>query len=278
MTTLSLVTPGCSFLSFDFADAYYSCTIFPPHRKYLRFKFQGQLYEFTCLPNGLTSAPRFFTKIMKVALTQLRQTYGMTISGYLDDNLLVNYEDFQGASQEGAHAAELFRGLGFTINEPKSMIEPTHIIAHLGFVINSLIIKVSMTESKTEKIIKLVLQIINSHSCTIRQVARVKGKITATRPANKWAQLQTMNLEIEKNNALMENKFNYDATMTLTSLAKGDLKWVTQTLRTSSAPIHVPEIDYVIYTDASNKGWGCYDPQTGMKGVGDGTTLNPAYI
>ena len=112
MTTLSLVTPGCSFLSFDFADAYYSCSIFPPHRKYFRFKFQGQLSEFTCLPNGLTSAPRFFTKIVKVALTHLRQTYGMTISGYLDDNLLVNYEDFQGASQEGAHAAELFRGGG----------------------------------------------------------------------------------------------------------------------------------------------------------------------
>ena len=94
---------------------------------------------------------------MKAALTHLRQTYSMTISGYLDDNLLVNHEDFQSASQEGAHAAELFRGLGFTINEPKSVIEPTRVIPHLSFVINSLIMEVSMTKSKMEKIIKTSL-------------------------------------------------------------------------------------------------------------------------
>ena len=66
-TTLALITPGCTFMSFDFSDAYYSCSVFYPHRKYLRFMFEGQLYEFTCLPNELSSAPRFFTKIMKVA-------------------------------------------------------------------------------------------------------------------------------------------------------------------------------------------------------------------
>ena len=71
-STLALVTPGCSFLSFDFSDAYYSCRVFPPHRKFLRFLFEGELYEFTCLPNGLSCAPRFFTKIMRVALAHLR--------------------------------------------------------------------------------------------------------------------------------------------------------------------------------------------------------------
>ena len=29
-TTLALITPGCTFLSFDFSDAYYSCSVFPP--------------------------------------------------------------------------------------------------------------------------------------------------------------------------------------------------------------------------------------------------------
>ena len=76
-TTLALITPGCTFLSFDFSDAYYSCSVFssppPPHRKFLRFTFENQLYEFTCLPNGLSPAPRFFTKIMKVALAHLRE-------------------------------------------------------------------------------------------------------------------------------------------------------------------------------------------------------------
>ena len=80
-TTLALVTPECTFMSFDFSDAYYSCSVFYPHRKYLRFTFEGQLYEFTCVPNGLTLAPRFFTKIMKVALTYLRQAQGLQCQG-----------------------------------------------------------------------------------------------------------------------------------------------------------------------------------------------------
>ena len=41
----------------DLKDAYYSVPINPQHRKYLRFEFK----EFTCLPNGLASAPRVFT-------------------------------------------------------------------------------------------------------------------------------------------------------------------------------------------------------------------------
>ena len=120
-TTLALITPECTFMSFDFSDAYYSCSVFYPHRKYLRFMFEGQLYEFTCLPNGLSSAPRFFTKIMKVALAHLRESVGVTISGYLDDNIRINYETVALAVKKGACTAEIFQELGFTINVPKSV-------------------------------------------------------------------------------------------------------------------------------------------------------------
>ena len=156
MTTLALVTPGCTFMSFDFSDAYYSCSIFPPHRKYLRFLFEGNLYEFTSLPNGLSSAPRFFTKIMKIALTHLRKKAGITISGYLDDNILVDYQNSENATGKGSFAAELFQNLGFTINVAKSVMFPTTKIEHLGFIIDSKLMLVSMTEHKTEKILGLI--------------------------------------------------------------------------------------------------------------------------
>lgn len=156
LSTLSLVTPGCTFRSFDFSDAYYSCSVFPPHRKYLRFFFEGILYEFTCLPNGLSSAPRFFTKIVKVVLSHLRERWGVTISGYLDDNILVHYAELMKALEDGRQSADLFQKLGFTINVPKSVFFPTEIIVHLGFIINSVTVTmlVSMTENKTGKIIK----------------------------------------------------------------------------------------------------------------------------
>ena len=34
------------------------------HRKYFRFRFDGKLYEFSCLPQGYTESARIFTKLL----------------------------------------------------------------------------------------------------------------------------------------------------------------------------------------------------------------------
>ena len=208
LTTLALVTPGCTFMSFDFSDAYYSCSIFPPHRKFLRFSFEGKLCEFTCLPNGLSSAPRFFTKISKVALTQLRKEQGITISGYLDDNILVNYQSAEKATENGSFTAELFQDLGFTINIAKSVMFPTTKIEHLGFIVDSNLMLVSMTEHKTGKIIELIKDVLKHNRVKIRTLASRIRKINATKPANRWAFMFTRKLEMEKNNALALQRYN----------------------------------------------------------------------
>ena len=43
--------------SIDMKDAYYSIPIKREDRQYLRFNWEDQFYEFTCLPNGLSCAP-----------------------------------------------------------------------------------------------------------------------------------------------------------------------------------------------------------------------------
>ena len=246
LSTLALVTPGCTFMSFDFSDAYYACSIFPPHRKYFCFTFEGNLYEFTCLPNGLSCGPWIFTKLMKVALTHLREHHGITISGYLDDNIIIDYENAANAKAQGSIAANLFQELGFTINVKKSVIHPTPIIVHLGFIINSLTMMVSLTPDKTENILELINGCFQ-HESTIREVARIIGKIGATKPANRYAFLCTKQLEIKKNEALFRNKFNYDAQMAISSEARNDLVWTLQELPGSSAPVQCPKPDYTIY-------------------------------
>ena len=73
----------CWMAVLDLKDAYYSVPIRTEDRKYLRFKHEGQLYEFVCLPNGLSSAPRVFTKLLKPALARLRD--GVLLVIYIDD-------------------------------------------------------------------------------------------------------------------------------------------------------------------------------------------------
>ena len=62
--------------SIDLKDAYLSIAIWEEHRKYLRFLWENTMYEFQCLPFGLSSAPRVFTKLLKPVLARLRHQGG----------------------------------------------------------------------------------------------------------------------------------------------------------------------------------------------------------
>ena len=59
-------------MKMDLKDAYYVIPIYPHHRKYLRFQFERVTYEFQCLPFGLASAPRAFTKLLKPIAAVIR--------------------------------------------------------------------------------------------------------------------------------------------------------------------------------------------------------------
>ena len=74
--------------SLDLTDAYYSVSISPDSQKYLKFQVGSQLYKFITLPNGLSSAPRIFTKLLKPVYSTLR-TQGLVSNGYLDDSFLL---------------------------------------------------------------------------------------------------------------------------------------------------------------------------------------------
>ena len=39
--------------SIDLKDTYYCVPIAPSHQKYLKFEWDGRLYQFPCFPSGL---------------------------------------------------------------------------------------------------------------------------------------------------------------------------------------------------------------------------------
>ena len=53
---LKLVTPGCYMATIDLKDAYYSVPVAQEHCKYLLLVWRSKLYQYTCFPNGLSSA------------------------------------------------------------------------------------------------------------------------------------------------------------------------------------------------------------------------------
>ena len=67
-----LMVQGDWLTRIDLKDAYFAVPIHDTHQKYLRFIWQQQTYQFTCLPFGLSSAPRIFTKLLKLVVAYLR--------------------------------------------------------------------------------------------------------------------------------------------------------------------------------------------------------------
>lgn len=55
-TALQLIRKDCYFGKIDLKDAFYSVPINKQFRKYLKFEWQGKIYAFSCLPNGLSTA------------------------------------------------------------------------------------------------------------------------------------------------------------------------------------------------------------------------------
>ena len=56
-------------------------------RKYLRFVVNKKVYQFICLPFGLATYPREFTKLLQTAISLFRQQ-GVKLHVYLDDWLI----------------------------------------------------------------------------------------------------------------------------------------------------------------------------------------------
>ncbi len=149
-TLYNVIRPRDWFTSVDLKDAYFHISIYPAHRKFLRFAYQGTAYEFLTVPFGLALVPRTFTKCVEAALTPLRIA-GLRVSGYLDDLLLSAPSRRQAGIYTNLLVSHL-KGLGFKINETKSCLVPTQEIIYLGLRLNSDLYQTFLSEERIRSI------------------------------------------------------------------------------------------------------------------------------
>ena len=127
---LGLVEHNDWFCGLYLENAYFSVPVYPDHRRYLRFSWKGQLYEYQVLCFGLCSAPRAFTKIMKPVMVALRER-GIKCSSYIDDFIFMADSSIL-VERHVRAASELLGNLGFSINFGKSRFSASRSYKHLG--------------------------------------------------------------------------------------------------------------------------------------------------
>jgi hypothetical protein len=164
-SAVKMMKKNCWYASVDLKDAYYSVNIAHDDRCFLQFYWSGKTYQYTSLPNGLTTGPRIFTKLMKPVFSTL-QKMGHANVGYIDDSLLQS-ETFDDCVENVQDTVELFDSLGFTYHPVKSVLVPTQEIAFLGFLLNSVLMIVRVTPEKAEEIRRLCANAILKPRMTI---------------------------------------------------------------------------------------------------------------
>ena len=255
-TALDLVTNKAWFCTIDLKDAYYSLSIKPSHRKFLRFYWEDSLFEFTCLPQGLSEGPRKFTAVVKVILAELRRL-GIIIIGYLDDTLILADSERE-CYNAVFRAVSMFDKAGFTIHPDKSVLDPTQIITFLGFIISSKQMTVQLTLEKREKIRSFASRILNNESTTLIVLAEFIGLLVASGPGVHQAALHYKGLEIERDQMLKCNNRNYNCTISLSRDARADVVWWRDNVMTAVQSLNEPPVDHYMQSDSSDFAWGGY--------------------
>ena len=208
-----LITPSCFMAKLDLKNAYYLLAVHPLHRRFLRFYFNDKLFEFTCLPFGLASAPFVFTKIMRPVISLLRSK-GFKSVNYLDDFLLLGPSERACVRNVMATCAVLF-SLGFLFSAQKCRFPPSTCCEFLGFEFNSVSMRMSLPANKRSALARLINKMAKQRSCTIRQYAQFLGSLAAACPAITYSRLYTKKFERDKYLALLRAKGDFNAIMQL---------------------------------------------------------------
>ena len=92
----------------------------------------------------------------------------------------------------------LLDSLGFTIHPTKSCLVPTQILVNLRFVLNSVLMTVSLTQDNASHLVTQCEEMLALHSCSIRECAAVLGTLVAAEPGVDLHQFITNVLNMKK--------------------------------------------------------------------------------
>ena len=149
-------------MKLDLKDAYYALQIHPSHRRYLRFIFHDRTYEFQCLPFGLSSAPRTFTKKLKPVLEVLRSKLLLHQQSKVLQNIF-------------AQVVDLLEKLGFLVKKKKCSSIPCQRLISLGAALDSTAMTLSVPQPTLTTIVDTCHHLLAQGSGSVRTLSTLIG-------------------------------------------------------------------------------------------------------
>ena len=252
---MTMIQPGDFFVSIDLTDAYYCIAMHVLSLPFLTFYFLNVYYQFTCLPQGLSSAPRIFTKVICVILTFLRRQ-NIRIAAWIDDFLIAS-SSLSLCKEQAFQAVRTFEELGFVPNLEKSQLSPSQRICHLGLIWDSVEFSVSVPLDKIEHVKRKCVTALSSR-VKVRFLMSILGSIEYFKWGFPYAALHYRRLQRFVNRCLASN-LPYDKYVSVPKNARLDLLWWSKVKDSLPSRSLFPfKASLEVICDASQTGWGCW--------------------
>ena len=185
---IKLLLPGDYQATFDLKSAFHHVLIHPDFRKYLGFCISDEngvdrFYVFRVLPFGLSTAVQLLARMTKPICVFLAGE-GIRLSIYIDDGwILALLREL--AAQHLRRTFEVLAQAGFIVSSSKSDTpdDVSQVKRHLGFLVDSVNMTVSATDSKLAEIAQLARDTLNAPPYSARHLAKLIGKLIALLPA-----------------------------------------------------------------------------------------------
>ena len=138
---------------------------------------------------------------------------------------------------------------------------------YLGFVINSLEMKLFLPTEKMSQLLQDCKDLILEKSASVRTLSHIIGRLTSTLQAALPAPLHYRHLQMLQAKGLLVGK-GYNSVVPLNKECQNDLQWWIDQLSTwNGRSIISPVPDLIITTDASLKGWGAVCQEVHTRGL-----------
>ena len=264
-TARQMLRKGDYLTKVDLKDAYQAVQLAPETKKYMGFNWKGKTYQFNVMPFGLSTAPREFTKLMRTALTPLREK-GMRLVFYLDDILLLSNSKDE-ARKNTEKLVRHLTSLGLDMNKKKSVLEPTQQITFLGMELDSERMKILVPREKVRKTLQEARRTLGLKKIKLRKLAAFSGLLSSL--AFGFGPNQIHQRMIQRNIALFnQRKVPWDHAIPVFGETKKELRWWIRYLtRWNGKNIIDDGEECHIYTDASKSGWGASSSTDSNSGV-----------
>ena len=241
-------------VSIDIQDTYLHVPMARSVRKYLRFMVNGRVYQFTCLPFGLATSPREFTKLLR-PVVQLLRLQGIKLHVYLDDWLI----RVSSAVQARTHAdlvLQVLQHLGWVINFSKSDLVPSQQFDFISMQFNTCAYTVAPLPKMRVKI-QNTLDHWRSHPLiSAWDLHRLLGMLTFMATLVPRGRLRCRPIQWWASEVWCQETGSWSDRISVTPTILHQVAWWASPAVLQGVSLSALETEITLFTDASSHGWG----------------------